>query len=219
MAGGNAAMLSTAITLLIALGVELANKYLPYWMFRFIAGGLGYPQSSPYEQRNAQKAAEKARKAQEAEEAEARRREAEARLREAEARAAAEAEARRAVEAEARAVAEAQEKAKAERAAKRAEAKAREKGDPETVAQWTNSNSVILGPSHVTSQNEAYDNYAADARAHGQVPVAGGRWFADELRKLGFEVRDKGGKRGSEIVGLALAPHAARGGLRVVSSR
>ena len=47
MPGANAATLSTAITLLLALGIELANKYGPYWTFRFLIGGLGYPQPRP----------------------------------------------------------------------------------------------------------------------------------------------------------------------------
>lgn len=127
---------------------------------------------------------------------------------------AAEAEERRKAEAEARIEAE----AKAERAAKRAEAKTRAKGDPATVERFVNSNQVTCGPSHVVSQSEVYDVYAADCEAHGVAPMAKGRWFADELRKLGFEVRDRGGKRGSEIHGLALS-HADRPALRVVSSR
>ena len=55
MAGANAATLTTSITLLLALGIELANKYRPYWTFRFLIGGLGYPQASPYERRKAKR--------------------------------------------------------------------------------------------------------------------------------------------------------------------
>jgi hypothetical protein len=206
MAGANAATLTTSITLLLALGIELANKYGPYWTFRFLIGGLGYHQSSPYERRKAQKAAEKARKAREVEEAEARRREAEARL---------------AAEFEARAAAEAEEKAKAARSAKRVEAKTREAADPATVKKWVDSNQTVLSHGHVTEVPVAYKNYAADCRAHGETPVAKGRWFIDELRKLGLDVRERsaGGRR-FDIHGLALS-HAARpaAALRVVSSR
>ena len=215
MAGTNSKTLATAITLLIALGIELANKYGPFWTFRFIAGGLGYSQASPYEIRKAQKAAEKARKAREAEEAEERRREAEEREKERQRLA----EARFAQELEARAAADAEEKAKAARKAKRSEAETREKGDPETVKSWVNSKRVILGPSHVISQTEAYADYAADCRAHGQAPVTKGRWFADELRKLGLEVREtKPGSKRFDIYGLALS-RVDRPALRVVSSR
>jgi hypothetical protein len=56
MAGTNAATLTTGITLLLALGIELANKYGPYWTFRFVMGGLGFHRPSPHEQRNAEKA-------------------------------------------------------------------------------------------------------------------------------------------------------------------
>ena len=211
--GGNATTLSTAITLLIALAVELANKYLPYWMFRFIAGGLGYPQSSPYEQRKAEKAADKARKVREAEEAEARRREAEA-------RASAEAEEMARAEAEARAAAAAEEKAKAERAAKREAYKTREKGDPETIGRWLNSKRVVQSPDRVSPTTLAYDDYAADCRARGETPVSKrGPAFVTELRKRGFEVREVGNGRRFEIHGLALASHAERPGLRIVSSR
>jgi hypothetical protein len=159
LAGGNAQTITTALTLLLALGIELANKYGPFWTFRFLIGGLGYPQSSPYERKKAQKAAERARKAREAEEAEERQRQAEARF---------------AAELEARAAADAGAKTKVNRAAKRAEAKTKEKGDPETIEQWANSKNVILGPSHVALQSAAYDDYAADCKAHGQTPVAKG---------------------------------------------
>ena len=151
----------------------------------------------------AQKEAEKARKAREAEEAEERRREAEARL---------------AAELEARAAAEAEEKAKADRAAKRATAKTREKGDPETVKTWANSKNVIHAPGQVLSLSAAYLNYEADCLAHGEMPVARGRWFAEELRKLGIDVRERGNQKRFEIHGLALS-HAERPSLRVVSSR
>lgn len=148
--------------------------------------------------------AEKARKAREAEEAEERRRETEARF---------------AAELEARAAADAEAKTKANRATKRAEAKTKEKGDPETVEQWANSKNVILGPSHVVPQSAAYDDYAADCKAHNQKPIAKGRWFADELRKLGFEVRYCPREKRAKVYGLALSSPAARVGLRVVSSR
>ncbi len=39
MAGANAATLTTTITLLLALGIELANKYGPYWTFRSSLAG------------------------------------------------------------------------------------------------------------------------------------------------------------------------------------
>ena len=87
-------------------------------------------------------------------------------------RASGQAEARFAAELEARAVADAEAKAKVNRSTKRAEAKAKEKGDPETVEQWANSKNVILGPSHVVPQSAAYDDYAADCKAHGQTPTA-----------------------------------------------
>ena len=151
----------------------------------------------------AQRAAEKTRKAREAEEAEARRLEAEARFK---------------AEAEARIAAEAEEKARAERATKRAVAKTREKGDPATVERWTGSGAVILDPSQTVLQSEAYDAYAADCEARGEKPVAKGKRFADELRKLGFEVRDRGREKRSEIHGLALS-RVGRPALRVVSSR
>ena len=89
----------------------------------------------------ARRIAAKERRRVEAEEAEARRRETEARF---------------AAEIEAQAEAEAKEKAKAERVAKRAEAKTRETGDPETVKRWLNSNKTILSPEHVLSQPVAY---------------------------------------------------------------
>jgi hypothetical protein len=203
MAGANAATLTTTITLLLALGIELANKYGPFWTYRFLVGGLGYPQASPHEVRKAQKAAEKARKAREAEEAETRRREADARL---------------AAEVEARAAAEAEEKARDERAAKRAEAKTRETGDPETVKAWLNSKRTVLSPGHVLPLPAAYVDYAADCKTHGETPVARGRYFADELRKLGLDVRERGNRKRFEVHGLALASHPA-GRLRVVSSR
>ena len=192
MAGANAEKLKTVITLLLALGIELANKYGPYWTFRFLIGGLGYPQSSPHERKRAQKAAEKARKAREAIEAEERQREAEA--------------------------ADAEQKARAERAAKRAEAKTRKKGAPETVKAWLNSKRTVLSPGHVLELPVAHEDYAADCRAHNETPVARGRRFAEELRKLGIDVRERGNRKRYEIYGLALASHTASR-LRVVSSR
>jgi len=147
--------------------------------------------------------AEKARKVREAAEAEERRREAEARF---------------AAELEARATADAEEKARTERAVKRAEAKTRESGDPETVEAWLNSNRTVLSPVHVLALPVAYDNYAADCRSRGETPVARGKRFAEELRKLGIDVRERGNRKRFEIHGLALASHTA-GRLRVVSSR
>ena len=148
--------------------------------------------------------AEKARKAREAEEAEARRRETEARF---------------AAEFEAKAAAEAEEKARAERAAKRAEAKTRETGDPETVKAWLNSSRTVLSPGHVLPLPVAYESYAADCRAHGETPVSRGKRFAEELRKLDIDVRERANRRRFEVYGLALSSQAARGGLRVAFSR
>ena len=48
-----------------------------------------------------------------------------------------------------RAAADAEEKARAERAAKRAAAKTRETGDPETVKTWLDSKRVVHSPGHV----------------------------------------------------------------------
>jgi len=157
----------------------------------------------------------KERRRREAEEAEERRRraaaEAEERRREA--------EARRAAEADARAAAEADAKAKAARAAKRAEAKTRAKGDPESIKTWLNSPNVVHMPGHILRLRDAHANYAADCQAHGEIPVTRGRWFADELRKLGLDVRERGQSQRFEIHGLALASRAGAGRLRVVSSR
>ena len=203
MAGANAATLTTTITLLLALGIELANKYGPFWTYRFLIAGLGYSQPSPHEVRKAQKAAEKARKAREAEEAEMRR---------------LAAEARRAADAEARAMAEAEEATKAKRSAKREEAKTREAGDTATVKAWLNSKRVIHSPENVLSLPAAYADYEADCRAHDETPVARGRWFADELRKHGVDVRERGNRKRFEVHGLALS-QTARPALRVVSSR
>ena len=154
MAGANAATLSTAITLVLALGIELANKYGPYWTFRFLISGLWAISASPYERKKAQKAAEKARKAREAEEAEPRRREAERRF---------------AAEVEARAAADAEEKARAERGAKRAAARTRETGNRETVKTWLNSKRVIHAPGHVLPLPAAYVDYEVDCKAHGEI--------------------------------------------------
>jgi hypothetical protein len=204
MAGTNSKTLSTAITLLIALGIELANKYGPYWTFRFLVGGLGYPQPSPYERCKAQKTAERVRKAREAAEAEERRRETEARF---------------AAEFEERAMVEAEKKARTERSAKRAAAKTRETGDPETVKAWLNSSRTVLSPGHVLALPVVYDNYAAYCRTHGEMPVARGKRFAEELRKLGIEVRERRNRKRFEVYGLALSSQAASGGLRVAFSR
>jgi hypothetical protein len=204
MAGANAATLSTAITLVLALGIELANKYGPYWTFRFLISGLGYSQASPYERKKAQKAAEKARKAREAEEAEPRRREAERRF---------------AAEVEARAAADAEEKARAERGAKRAAARTRETGNRETVKTWLNSKRVIHAPGHVLPLPAAYVDYEVDCKAHGETPVARGRRFAEELRKLGLDVRERGARKHFEVHSLALSSQATGGGLRLAYSR
>jgi hypothetical protein len=204
LAGGNAQTITTALTILLALGIELANKYGPYWTFRFLVGGLGYPQPSPQERRKAQKTAEKVRKTREAAEAEERKREAEARF---------------AAEFEERAKVEAEKKARTERAAKRAAAKTRETGDPETVKAWLNSSRTVLSPGHVLALPVVYDNYAADGRTHGEMPVARGKRFAEELRKLRIDVRERGNRKRFEVYGLALSSPAARGGLRVAFSR
>jgi hypothetical protein len=130
-----------------------------------------------------------------------------------------EAEARRAAEAEARAKAEAEEKAQAERAAKREARKMREKPKPETVETWL-STRVVDSPGNVLPATAAHDDYAADCRARGETPVSKrGPQFVAELRKLGLDVRERGSRKRAEIHGLALAPHAAGGGLRIVSSR
>ncbi len=214
MAGGNAATLSTALTLLIALGIELANKYGPFWTFRFLAGGFGYPQASPYEIRKAQKAADKARKRQEADEAEERRREAEEREEERQRVA----EARLARELEARAAADAKEKDKAARKARRAEAETRKKGDPATVGTWFYAGGVMRVNGNVVLLSVLRKNYEAYCRAHGEEPVV--KEFGAELRKLGVTVEER--NRRTEVHGLALASSsktASRGGLRVVFSR
>jgi len=147
----------------------------------------------------------------EAAEAEARHLEAEERRREAEARFAA--------DFEARAAAEAEKKTKAERAAKRTAAKTREKGDPETVKVWLNSKRVVHSPGHVLELPAAHVDYEADCKVHGETPVARGKCFAAELRKLGIDVRERGKRGRFEVHGLALVPHAGGGKLRVVSSR
>jgi hypothetical protein len=128
------------------------------------------------------------------------------------------AEARFAAASEARAAAEAEEATKAKRAAKREEAKTRAAGDPETVKAWLNSKRVIHSPGNVLSLPAAYADYEADCRAHDETPVARGRWFADELRKHGVDVRERGNRKRFEVHGLTLS-HAERPALRVVSSR
>ena len=182
---------------MLALGIELANKYGPYWTFRFLIGGLGYPQPSPYERKKAQKAAEKARKAREA----------------------AEAEARFEAELEARVAADAEEKARTERAAKRAAAKAREQGDPETVKSWLSSKRVVHAPGNVLPLPAAYIDYAADCKTHGETPVARGRCFAETLRKLGLNVEEQGNRKRFNVHGLALSSQASGSGLRLAYSR
>ena len=82
----------------------------------------------------------------------------------------------------------AEEKARAERAAKRAAAKTRETGDPETVKTWLDSKRVVHSPGHVLPLPAAYVDYEADCRTHGETSVARGRRFAEELRKLGLDV-------------------------------
>ncbi len=180
-------------------GLELAAAIGPGVMNLFAWLLLGGASEA-----EARRIAEKARKAREAEEAEARRRETEARF---------------AAEFEAKAAAEAEEKARAERAAKRAEAKTRETGDPETVKAWLNSSRTVLSPGHVLPLPVAYESYAADCRAHGETPVSRGKRFAEELRKLGIDVRERANRKRFEVYGLALSSPAARGGLRVAFSR
>ena len=121
-----------------------------------------------------------------------------------------------------RAAADAEEKARAERAAKRAAAKTRETGetgDPETVKTWLNSKRVVHSPGHVLPLPAAYVDYEADCRTHGETSVARGRRFAEELRKLGLDVRERGNRKRFEVQGLALSSQASGSGLRLAYSR
>ena len=77
----------------------------------------------------------------------------------------------------------------------------------------------MLLPGHVLELPAAYENYAADCRSHGETPVARGRRFAEELRKLGIDVRERGNRKRFDIHGMALASRTGRERFRVVSSR
>ena len=184
-------------------GLELLAAIGPCLMSLFAWLLLGTRDAQAAEA-EARRAAAKERRRIEADEAEERRREAQA---------------RRAAEAEARAAAEAEEKARTERAAKRAEAKTRETGDPETVKTWLNSKRTVFSPGHVLPLPAAYVDYAADCKTHGETPVARGRHFADELRKLGLDVRERGNRKRFEVYGLALSSHTGAERLRIVASR
>ena len=118
-----------------------------------------------------------------------------------------------------RAAADAEEKARAERAAKRAAAKTRETGDPETVKTWLDSKRVVHSPGHVLPLPAAYVDYEADCRTHGETSVARCRRFAEELRKLGLDVRERGNRKRFEVQGLALSSQASGSGLRLAYSR
>ena len=118
-----------------------------------------------------------------------------------------------------RAAADAEEKARAERAAKRAAAKTRETGEPETVKAWINSKRTVHSPGHVLPLPAAYVDYEADCRTHGETSVARGRRFAEELRKLGLDVRERGNRKRFEVQGLALSSQASGSGLRLAYSR
>jgi hypothetical protein len=186
-----------------AIGVEVLAAFGPAALLGLLLRGSSAP--SPYEVRKAQKAADKARKARELEEEEERRRASAS---------------RRAAELEAKAAADAEAKAKVDRAAKRAEAKTREKGDPETVGKWLNEGGVVQVAGNIILLSAAHEKYDAYCRARGEKPVSKGRDFGAELRKLGIEVRERA-KR-TEVVGLAIfsaSKPANRGGLRIAFSR
>jgi hypothetical protein len=65
----------------------------------------------------------------------------------------------------------------------------------------------------------AYVDYEADCRTHGETSVARGRRFAEELRKLGLDVRERGNRKRFEVQGVALSSQASGSGLRLAYSR
>jgi hypothetical protein len=101
---------------------------------------------------------------------------------------------------------------KKERAAKRIREEAYGTGEAsETVKAWlNNSERAIHSPASVTYMPVVYEDYQADCLAHGETPVTGGRRFAEELRKLGLDVRERGNQKRFYVHGIKIARNQLR---------